>query len=69
MSTKSFNILFIADIVGKPGMDALAGLLPGLKKSHNVDFCIANGENADGGNGLTEALARQLFGLGVDVIT
>mgnify|MGYP000868598380 FL=1 len=69
VSNKSFNILFIADIVGKPGMDVLAGLLPGLKKSHNVDFCVANGENADGGNGLTEALARQLFGLGVDVIT
>ncbi|HNW58692.1 MAG TPA: TIGR00282 family metallophosphoesterase [bacterium] len=69
MSDNSLHILFIADIVGKPGMDVVAGLLPGLKKSHNIDLCIANGENADGGNGLTETLARQLFALGVDVIT
>ncbi|HOT97185.1 MAG TPA: TIGR00282 family metallophosphoesterase [bacterium] len=69
MSEKSLHILFIADIVGRPGIDVVAGLLPGLKKSHAVDLCIANGENADGGNGLTEAIARQLFSLGVDVIT
>lgn len=69
MSSHNLNVLFIADIVGKPGMDAVAGLLPGLKKSHHIDLCIANGENAEGGNGLTEVLARQLFSLGVDVIT
>ena len=69
MSNNAINILFIADIVGKPGMDVVAGLLPGLKKNHNIDLCIANGENVDGGNGLTEALARQLLSLGVDVIT
>jgi 2',3'-cyclic-nucleotide 2'-phosphodiesterase len=66
---KSVNILFIADIVGKSGLEIVTGLLPGLKKSYQVDVCIANGENLDGGNGLTEPLAKQLFSLGVDVIT
>jgi len=66
---KSITVLFIADIVGKSGLDIVSGLLPGLKKTHQVDLCIANGENMDGGNGLTETLAKQLFSLGVDVIT
>ena len=69
MSTKPLHILFIADIVGKPGLDVVAGLLPGLKKNLGVDMCIANGENVDGGKGMTEALSRQLFSLGIDVIT
>jgi metallophosphoesterase (TIGR00282 family) len=69
VSIKPLQVLFIADIIGKPGMDVVAGLLPGLKKSYAIDLCIANGENADGGNGLTETLVRQLFSLGVDVIT
>jgi 2',3'-cyclic-nucleotide 2'-phosphodiesterase len=67
--SKSITVLFIADIVGKSGLDIVTGLLPGLKKSHQVDVCIANGENMDAGNGLTEPLAKQLFSLGVDVIT
>jgi 2',3'-cyclic-nucleotide 2'-phosphodiesterase len=66
---KTITVLFIADIVGKSGMDVVAGLLAGLKKTHQVDLCIANGENLDSGNGLTEPLAKQLFALGVDVIT
>lgn len=67
--SKIVTVLFIADIVSKSGMDIVAGLLPGLRKSHHVDLVVANGENADSGNGLTEALAKQLFGYGVDVIT
>jgi len=66
---KPITVLFIADIVGKSGLDLVAGLLPGLKKSHQVAVCIANGVNMDAGNGLTESLAKQLFSLGVDVIT
>ncbi len=69
MPEKNIHILFIADIVGKPGLDIVTALLPGLKKTHAVDLCVANGENMDGGNGLTEQLAKQLFTLGVDVIT
>lgn len=63
------QILFIADIVGGPGRKVVGALLPHLIKKHKVDFCIANGENAAGGFGLTLEIADELFALGVDVIT
>lgn len=69
MSQKSLSILFIADIIGQPGFDIAAALLPSIKKSHHIDLCIANGENADKGNGITESQARQFFGIGIDIIT
>ena len=40
------NILFIGDIVGKPGRDVIAKLLPELAKEYRLDFVIANAENA-----------------------
>lgn len=63
------QILFVADIVGGPGRKVVSSVLPLLLKKHNIDFCIANGENAAGGYGLTTEIADELFGLGVDVIT
>ena len=63
------KILFIGDIVGSPGRDAIEKLLPGLKKEYSLDFVIANAENAAGGSGITPKIARELFTLGVDVIT
>ncbi len=63
------KILFIGDIVGSPGRDAIEALLPGLKKEHGLDFVIANAENAAGGSGITPKIARDLFSLGVDVLT
>lgn len=63
------TILFIADIIGKPGLDTVTAFLPGLKKQFKVDMCIANGENGDKGKGLTEAIARQYFSAGIDIIT
>jgi len=63
------NILFIADIVGKPGRKAISGLLPVLIDQHDIKVCIANGENAAGGFGLTEPIVRELHQNGVDVIT
>lgn len=68
-STNEVKILFVADIVGKPGMEITAKLLPGLMEQHRVDFCIANGENACEGKGLTAKLARQFFALGINAIT
>jgi metallophosphoesterase (TIGR00282 family) len=62
------NILFVGDIVGHGGRDAVLGLLPGLKGSR-ADFVIANGENVAGGLGITPALADELLAAGVDVIT
>ncbi|HHL73123.1 MAG TPA: TIGR00282 family metallophosphoesterase [Bacteroidetes bacterium] len=69
VSSDAVRILFIADIVGQPGMDAVKTLLPGIQKEHRIDFTIANGENANAGRGITEKQARVLFGLGVDLIT
>ena len=63
------NILFIGDIVGKPGRQAVAALLPKLKREYHLDCVIANGENAAHGAGLTTATVRELLAAGVDVIT
>lgn len=63
------NILFIGDIVGNPGREAVKQLLPGLKKEFSLDFIIANAENAAGGSGITPKVAEELFGAGVNVLT
>ncbi len=63
------RILFIGDIIGRPGRDVVAAELPRLRDQLKTDFIIANGENAAGGFGLTRALADELFALGVDCIT
>jgi len=63
------NILFVADIIGKPGLEIATKLIPGLKEKYKIDLCIANGENGCDGKGLTQAIARQYFTLGIDVIT
>src|SRR5665213_2437552 len=63
------KILFLGDIIGKPGRDAAAAELPQLKSKLQPDLVIANGENAAGGFGLTRAIAEEYFGMGIDVIT
>ena len=63
------NILFLGDVFGRPGRDAVVRALPGLIDAHDVDFTIANGENAANGAGITSKIANQLLGAGVDVIT
>jgi metallophosphoesterase (TIGR00282 family) len=63
------NLLFIGDIVGKPGRDVVTAHLPRLRSSLKLDAVIANGENAAGGFGLTRGVADELFGVGVDVIS
>lgn len=63
------KIIFIADIVGGPGRKVLRNLLPNLLQEKKADFCIANGENAAGGFGLTLEVAEELFKSGIDVIT
>tara|TARA_B100000686_G_scaffold350698_2_gene447362 strand:- start:1949 stop:2737 length:789 start_codon:yes stop_codon:yes gene_type:complete len=63
------NILFIGDIVGKPGRRALKETLGSIRKKYQIDFCVGNGENAAGGFGLTPEVANELFDLGIDVIT
>ena len=63
------KLLFIGDIVGSPGRNAVKQLLPKLREQHGLDFVIANGENAAGGSGITPKVAEEIFSAGVDVIT
>ena len=63
------KVLFIGDIVGKVGRQAVSASLPGLVDMHNIDLVIANGENVAAGFGLTESLVQDLFRMGVHVIT
>ncbi|MDD5757430.1 MAG: TIGR00282 family metallophosphoesterase, partial [bacterium] len=63
------KVLFIADIMGQAGREAVARILPELKSKEQVDLVIANGENAAHGMGLTPNIARDLFHLGIDVLT
>lgn len=62
-------VLFIGDVVGKPGREGLAAAMPRLREEHKPDLVIANGENVAGGVGITEETGRELFDAGVDVIT
>lgn len=63
------RILFVGDVVGRVGREAVAVLLPELKERHAVDFTIANCENAAGGIGITERTGDELFALGIDALT
>jgi metallophosphoesterase (TIGR00282 family) len=63
------RILFIGDIVGKPGRRAIDELLAGVISENGIEFTIANGENAAGGMGITPAIGAEMFGKGVDVLT
>ncbi|MDP8943251.1 MAG: TIGR00282 family metallophosphoesterase [Actinomycetota bacterium] len=63
------KLVFVGDVVGAPGRRALEALLPGLRDRHEPDFVVVNGENAAGGVGITEKVARAMLELGVDAIT
>ena len=69
MPDSEFRILFVADVVGHPGRDAVKALLPGLKKELRPNLTVLNGENAAGGFGLTAKIVAELKGSGADVIT
>ncbi|MBS3976536.1 MAG: TIGR00282 family metallophosphoesterase [Syntrophomonadaceae bacterium] len=63
------NVLMIGDIFGKPGRRAVKKLLPEIIRNYQVDFVIANGENAAGGTGITHDTADELLSSGIDVLT
>lgn len=63
------KIFFIGDIVGKPGRQAIAGLLEKVVGDHGIEFTIANGENAAGGMGITPSIAAEILNQGVDMLT
>ena len=63
------RVLMVGDVVGRPGREAVAAILPELRDALAIDRVVANGENAARGRGLTERTANELFSAGVDVIT
>jgi metallophosphoesterase (TIGR00282 family) len=63
------RLLFVGDVVGAPGRRTLAALLPELRRRHEPDWVVVNGENASGGIGINARNAHDLLDLGVDVIT
>ena len=63
------TVLFLGDIVGEPGRNAVIGRLPELKAKHALDFIIVNGENAAGGRGITGKITIDLLRAGVSVVT
>ena len=63
------NILFIGDIVGRPGRDLMRAGLDAIVSRYRVDFVIANAENAAGGFGITREIGDDLLAQGVDVMT
>jgi len=63
------NILFIADVVGRPGRQALEQRLGSLREELDVACCVVNGENVADGVGITPKLAERLLAAGADAIT
>jgi metallophosphoesterase (TIGR00282 family) len=63
------KLLFVGDIIGKPGRRVLAALLPGLIDRHQVDYTVVNVENSAGGFGITADILRSLAELPIDVYT
>ncbi len=63
------RVLFIGDIVGKPGRQAVTALLPEIQRTYGIVLTIANAENAAGGFGITPSVAEELFRLDIDLLT
>jgi metallophosphoesterase (TIGR00282 family) len=63
------RILFLGDVVGRAGRQAVAGRLPALREEWKLDFIVVNGENATGGAGLSADHARVLLSAGADCVT
>src|SRR5919205_1602799 len=63
------RLLFLGDIVGRPGRNAVTERLPRLRERWRLDCVVVNGENAAGGFGITEAIASEVLEAGADVVT
>jgi metallophosphoesterase (TIGR00282 family) len=63
------NILLIGDVVGSPGRAIMKKALPAVFKKHDVDYCVANVENAAGGFGVTKDVCDEILDMGVDCLT
>jgi len=65
----TFRLLFIGDVVGEGGVGVLESMLPSLLKKYDINFCVANGENAHEGRGTNEQLVKRLYAAGIQIIT
>ncbi|HXP98346.1 MAG TPA: TIGR00282 family metallophosphoesterase [Telmatospirillum sp.] len=63
------RLLFCGDVLGRSGRDAIAEHVPVLRQRLNLDFVVANGENAAHGFGITPKICEEFFACGIDVIT
>ena len=63
------RLLFLGDIVGRPGRRAVTERLPALRERWRLDCVVINGENAAGGFGITEAICDEILLAGADAIT
>ena len=63
------NILYLGDVVGRAGRQAITDELPGLRDRLNADFVVVNGENATSGMGLSGTHAKSILDAGADCIT
>lgn len=63
------RLLFIGDIVGEPGREAVRRFVPYLREREKLDLVIANSENAAGGTGVTRPVVEALFSSGIDILT
>jgi metallophosphoesterase (TIGR00282 family) len=68
-SAAIMRILFLGDVVGRPGRVAVMEQLPALRERYALDFVVVNGENAAGGFGITEPILNELLDAGADVVT
>jgi hypothetical protein len=66
---KTLKVLFIGDIVARPGRRAIQSILPKLKSEKKIDLVIANVENLSGGRGITRETIYEMCGAGIDVFT
>ena len=63
------RLLFLGDVVGRPGRRAVTDRLPALRERWRLDCVVINGENAAGGFGITEAICDELLAAGADAVT
>src|SRR5919198_239902 len=67
--SRVMRLVFIGDVVGGTGRRALQAVMPELRSRYEPDFLVVNGENAAGGLGITEKIAREWLAGGIDAIT
>ena len=69
MPVENLRILFVGDVVGRPGREAVRGHLPQILEERRIDLCVVNAENSAAGSGITPPLAQQFLEMGVQVLT